>query len=122
MNDFNYYLKKYGEYAEVTEIKYPIIKAVGLPSAKIKEIVIVESGEMGQIFDLGKDSVRILLFSPLAIKVGTKISRTDSQLKIPARQDYFGHILDPFCNPLTGQLSNKKTDSFLSVDIDPLNI
>ena len=46
MNDYNYYLKKYGEYAEVSEIKYPIVKAVGLPGAKIKEIVMFETGEI----------------------------------------------------------------------------
>lgn len=122
MQDYQYYLKKYGEYAQVTEVKYPIIKAVGLPGAKIKEIVMFETGEMGQIFDLGQDSVRILLFSALAVKVGTKISRTDNQLKIPTRDDFFGHILDPFCVPMTSGLDNKQIDSYQPVDIYPLNI
>ncbi len=54
MQDYNYYLKQFGEYGEVTEVKYPIIEAVGLPNAKIKEIVIFETGEMGQIHDLSE--------------------------------------------------------------------
>lgn len=122
MQDYNYYLKKIGEYAEVTEITYPIVKAVGLPGAKIKEIVIFESGEIGQIHDLNADCIRIILFSPNAVKVGTKVSRTDSQLKVPARDDYFGHVLDPFCNPLLVPLAKKKVDTFLQIDIAPLSI
>ncbi|HSW47686.1 MAG TPA: hypothetical protein VLG67_01265 [Candidatus Saccharimonadales bacterium] len=118
MQDFNYYFKKNGEYGDVTEIKYPIVKAIGLPGAKLKEIVMFESGEIGQIHDLSEDSVRILLFSPVAVKIGTRVSRTDSQLKIPARNDFFGKVLNPFCS--TG--SNSAEDASLPVDVSPLNI
>lgn len=122
MNDYNFYLKKYGEYAEVTEIKYPIVKAVGLPGAKIKEIVMFESGEMGQVHDLGNESVRIIIFSSNSVKVGTKISRTDNQLNIPARDDYFGHVLDPFGIPLLSPLEEKTIEKHLPVDVSPLSI
>lgn len=122
MQDYNYYLKKNGEYGEVTEITYPIVKAVGLPGAKIKEIVMFETGEMGQIHDLSSDSIRIILFAPIAVKVGTKVSRTDSQLKIPAHADLFGQILNPFGTPLISELSNTKVDQYLPVDVAPLSI
>lgn len=122
MQDYNYYLKQSGEYAQVTEVKYPIVKAVGLPGAKIKEIVIFETGEMGQIHDLSDDSVRILLFSPLGVRVGTRVSRTNSQLSIPARDDFFGHILDPFGTPLLTSLSDKEITEYIPVDTSPLGI
>lgn len=122
MNDYNSYLKQYGEYGEVTEIKYPIVKAVGLPGAKLKEIVIFETGEWGQVHDLNTDSVRIILFSQNAVKAGTKLSRTNSQLKIPARSDYFGHIINPFGSALDSSLPNTKTNTYLPVDISPASI
>lgn len=122
MNDYNYHLKKYKEYGEVTEISYPIVKVVGLPSGKIKEIVMFETGEMGQIHDLNSDSLRIILFSPSAVKVGTKVSRTDSQLMIPARADFFGQILNPFGASLISQFADTKVDQYLPVDIAPLSI
>ncbi len=122
MNDYNFYVKKYGEYAEVTEINYPIVKAAGLPGAKIKEIVIFESGEMGQVHDLSDETIRIILFSPLAVKVGTKVSRTDAQLNIPARDDFFGHVLDPFGIPLLEPLSEMNVENYIPVDVAPLGI
>ena len=121
MQDYNYYLKKNGEYAEVTEIKYPIVTAVGLPGAKIKEIVMFETGEIGQIHDLNSDSVRIILFAPVAVRVGSKVSRTDNQLKIPVSDAFFGQVLNPFCTPNVSILNNEDSTS-LPVDISPLSI
>lgn len=122
MDDYNHYLKQFGEYAEVTEIIYPIVKAVGLPGAKVNEIVLFETGEIGQIHDMSYDSIRILLFSPTAVKVGTKISRTDSQLKIPARNDLFGHILNPFGKSMISEMTDDESNQYLKVDTSPLSI
>lgn len=122
MNDYNYFLKQFSEYGEVTEINYPIVEVNGLPGAKIKEIVMFETGEMGQVHDLQDNSIRVILFSPLAVKVGTRVSRTDSQLQIPARDDYFGKILNPFCIPMTTPLKSKVIDKYLPIDVSPLNI
>ncbi len=122
MQDYKYYIKKFSEYGEVTEVKYPIVEAIGLPNVKIKEIVMFETGEMGQIHDLNNLTVRIILFSSNAVRVGTKVSRTDNQLQIPTRPDYFGQILDPFCVPLLAPLRNIKVDQYLPIDSPPLSI
>jgi F-type H+-transporting ATPase subunit alpha len=123
MQDYNHYLKQFGEYAEVTEITYPIVKATGLPGVKIKEIVMFETGEMGQVYDLSSDSIRIILFAPIAVKVGTKVSRTDSQLQIPVRKDLFGKVLNPFGTPVISRINEKTAaDQYLPVDISPLSI
>ncbi len=98
-----------------------MLKRWDYPEAKIKEIVVFETGEIGQIHDLNSDFIRIILFSPLAVKVGAKISRTNSQLKIPVKDDFFGQILNPFCTSGTNTLSSDD-NSFLPIDISPLSI
>jgi F-type H+/Na+-transporting ATPase subunit alpha len=122
MNDYNYYINQFKEFGEVTQIKYPIVEAVGLPSARIREIVVFDTGEIGQIYDLSDSSVRIILFSPLAVRPGSRVTRTNTQLQIPARNDYFGYVLNPFCTPLLKPLKDAKTDGYLTVDIAPKSI
>ncbi len=122
MNDYNYYLKIHGEYGEVTQVKYPIVEAIGLPNVKIKEIVVFETGEIGQIHDLTADSVRIILFSPDAVKVGTRLGRTDTQLQIPMSDNLFGTIINPFGAPLLSPLKNRAVKKYLSIDASPLSI
>lgn len=122
MQDYNYYLKQHGEYGEVTQVKYPIVEAAGLPGAKVKEIVVFETGELGQIHDLTLESVRIILFSPFAVKVGTRISRTNNQLQIPAGKEILGSTINPFGTQLLSPLNSKKIDQYFSVDIAPLTI
>ncbi len=122
MQDYQYYLKTHGEYGEVTQVKYPIVEAVGLPNVKIKEIVVFETGEIGQIHDLTADSVRIILFSPDAVKVGTRVGRTDTQLQIPMSDNLFGTIINPFGAVLLTPLKSKTVKKYLSIDAAPLSI
>jgi F-type H+/Na+-transporting ATPase subunit alpha len=123
MQDFNAYLSKFGEYGEVTQVKYPIVESIGLPGVKIREIVLFESGEVGQIYDLSEHSVRIILFSPVSVRPGTRVVRTNSQLEVPARDDYFGYVLNPFCTPLLKQLNTStQVSTYLPVDTAPLTI
>lgn len=122
MQDYQYYLKKFGEYGEVTQVKYPIVEAAGLPGAKVKEIVVFETGEIGQIHDLNTESVRIILFSPFAVKVGTRLARTNDQLQVPAGNGLLGSIINPFGAPLLSPLDNRKIDHYFPVDTSPQSI
>ncbi|HVF69457.1 MAG TPA: hypothetical protein VNA13_02725 [Xanthomonadales bacterium] len=122
MNDYNYYLKQYGEYGEVTQVKYPIVEVTGLPSVKIKEIIVFETGETGQIHDLNEESVRVILFAPNAVKVGTKVARTNNQLTIPANDDFFGHVINPFATPLLTAMGSDTTTNQLPIDTPPQSI
>lgn len=122
MKDYNYYFKKSGEYGEVTEIKYPIANAVGLPNAKIREVVVFETGELGQIIGLNTNSVRIIIFSPNAVRVGTRLSRTDEQLAIPAGVHLLGQVIDPFGKPLSGKGVIPQAASTRRIDSPPQSI
>ncbi len=123
MMDYSYFFKKYKEYGEVTEIKYPIISAIGLPSAKIDELVFFESGEKGQIISLHENIVRIMLFSRSGIRVGTRLSRTDNQLSISIGKSLLGKIVNPFATPLSPTDSSVlKAESERSIDTAPSGI
>lgn len=122
MKDYNYYLKQSGEYGEVTQVKYPIVEAAGLPNAKIKEIVMFETGEIGQVHDLTEDSARIILFSPDAVRVGTRLSRSGGQLQIPLRDNFLGNIINPLCESPFSMPGGRGKDEYLPVDISPLTI
>jgi F-type H+/Na+-transporting ATPase subunit alpha len=122
MYDYNSCLKQSGEYGEVTQIKYPIVDANGLPGAKLREVVVFETGELGQIYDLSDESARILIFSPQVVRVGTKVTRSGSQLQIPVRKDILGNIINPFGAPIVTPIKNEEILAYLPIDISPLSI
>src|ERR1035437_9331551 len=101
MNDFEKLLNKTGEIGYVTQVIDIIVYAEGLPGAKPNEIVVFESGEMGQILSLAPDVIEILTFSRNSVKVGAKLARTDSVLTMPVGEDLLGKVLDPFGNSLS---------------------
>src|SRR5256885_13707397 len=95
MQDYASNLQQHGEYGEVIKINFPIISATGLPGAKLNELVVFETGEIGQFFALHEESVDILLFSPSRVRVGTKVSRSDQQLMVPVGEELLGTMIDP---------------------------
>ena len=122
MDTYQNQINKHGEYGEVLQINYPIVKVNGLPNAKVKEVVIFETGELGQVYDLSTESLRIILFSPQAVKVGTKVTRTGSQIKFPVSENLFGSIINPFGVPIVAPITVNKTITYLPIDLAPLNI
>lgn len=122
MNEYTYYLDKYNEYGEVVEINYPIVSAIGLPSAKLNELVVFETGEKGQILGLHEDTVSIMLFSQTKVKIGTKVSRSNSHLTVPVGDALLGHILNPFGMPLSTSVTAPQVEETRSIDSSPAGI
>lgn len=122
MNDYQYYLGQFDEYGEVTQVHYPIVSIVGLPSAKLNEIVVFETGESGQVLSLHEDVVNILLFSPKGVKIGTKVARTDSSLMVPTADSLLGHVLNPFGTPLSSSTPMPKVKTYRNIDSSPSGI
>ncbi len=121
-NDYNYYLAQFGEYGQVTQVHYPIVSIVGLPSVKLNEIVVFETGERGQVISLHEDVVNILLFSPKGVRIDTKVSRTDSPLMVPTADSLLGHVLNPFGSPLSDSTPMPKVKTYRSIDTAPSGI
>lgn len=122
METFKKLLDKSGEIGFVTEVIESIVYAEGLPGAKPDEIVVFETGEKGQVLSLNEGSIEILTFSPKQIKVGTKLTRTDSVLQFPAGEDMLGKVVDPFGNLLSEDGRAKPKTGTYPVDKEPEGI
>src|SRR6266581_3591872 len=122
MQDYNFYLDKFGEYGEVTQISYPIVSIVGLPSAHLNELVVFETGETGQIIALHHETASVLLFSESRLRNGTKLSRTDSHIQVATGKELLGHIIDPFGQPLSKSVTKPEAEETRPIDKAPQGI
>ena len=95
MKSFNQYLEQSGEIGFVEEVVHSLVHVSGLPGALPHEIIVFETGEMGEVFSLSKDIVKVLLFSRSTLKVGSRATRTLKPLEIETHQELLGHIISP---------------------------
>jgi len=122
MHTYSYYLDKYGEYGEVTQITYPIVSIVGLPGGKLNEIVVFETGDRGQIISLHEEYANVLLFSQTKIQTGVKVSRTDGHITTPAGKQLLGSMINPFGQPLSKHVTQVETEEMRPIDTPPQGI
>ena len=95
MRDFNYYLETIGEIGFIEEIRHSVVYASGLPNAHQGELIIFESGGVGEVFSIGKKFLEILTLTVDEIKVGGRLARTDELLQIPVGESFLGRAVDP---------------------------
>lgn len=100
MNHYKNYLDKTKEYGVVEQIEYPIAYVSGLPNAYPAELVVFETGQMGQVMNLSKDLVEILLFSHHLVRIGSKAARSNEAVAVPVGKKLLGQIIDPLGLPL----------------------
>lgn len=100
MDEFNELLQKTGEYGVVYQISHPIVFIDGLPTGRLREIILFESGQKGEIFTINRGKVEARIFSKDPVKVGTKVTRTGQLLSIPVGKELLGHIINPLGEPL----------------------
>lgn len=122
MKNYQYFLKRIGEYGNVREINYPIATVAGLPHAKPQEIVVFENGQMGEVFTLDKDSIEVLLFSKDPVKIGEQITRTDSFVSIPVGKNLLGKIINPLGLSFFDESEIKGLKESFDLDRDILGI
>ncbi|OGM19313.1 hypothetical protein A2955_05055 [Candidatus Woesebacteria bacterium RIFCSPLOWO2_01_FULL_37_19] len=121
MKDFNYYLETIGEIGFVEEVVYAIAYVSGLPNAHPDEVVIFETGEIGEVISLSQDNVEILLLSRNPTRVGTKVVRTGELFQIPISDEMLGRLIDPLGNPIDGAKQFKNV-SKAPIDMQPHGI
>lgn len=122
MDQYTYYREKYGEYGEVLQVNHPIVSVVGLPSARLGEIVIFDTGDSGQIVSLHDDSANVLLFSQTKLKTKAKLSRTGRYIQTPVGKELLGHVINPFGQPLSQSATIEKSETMRSIDVPPEGI
>jgi F-type H+-transporting ATPase subunit alpha len=119
IEDFSYYLKEVGEIGYIEEARHSIVYVSGLPEAKPNEVVLFETGEMGQVMSLSPDQTEILLLSESKVKVGTKVARTDKLLEISVGNHLLGNILDPLGRPKEAVRFKGQPLQLRPIDITP---
>ncbi len=119
--DFKKYLDKTGEYGVAELVNHPLVKVNGLPLVKPSEMVVFESGKMGEVFTLNEEQVEVLVFSNDPIRPGSRLTRTDKFLSVPVGMEMLGSTIDPLGNFLNDD-SPKKIKEERFIDSTPLGI
>lgn len=92
--DFNYYLDQSKEIGTVQHVIGALVLAIGLPSVKFGEVVVFETNQIGYVWGFSNEYVEILNLSNVAIKLGTKITRTGKLLKINCGEFLLGRTVN----------------------------
>ena len=114
---FNRLLTKTKEYGVVQQVNHPIVFIQGLPTAKINEVIIFESGQKGQVFTINRGKIEARIFSYEPVKVGTRVTKTDQLLSVPVWKELLGQIINPLGEPFdeTAQFVTPKEFRYLDV-------
>lgn len=115
MKNFQFYLDKTGEIGFVEQSLHTLAYVSGLPRAKPKEVILFETGEIGQVLSLTTDYVEVLLLSKTKVHVGTRVARTGEQLIIEVSDTMLAKTIDsmgiPISNSSRPQRVSTKTQS-----------
>ncbi len=103
MLEYGKYLEEIGEFGVAIEVRHPIVAVSGLPHAKPHEVVVFETGQIGEVFLIDKNALQILVFSAEPVKSGTQVVRTDTYLSVPVGEELLGTIIDPLGYPISNQ-------------------
>lgn len=122
MDQFQDNINKFGEYGEVVQVNFPIASVIGLPSARLHEIVVFESGDHGQIIALHEDVANVLLFTQNKPKTKTKVGRTNSKIAVPVGKELLGKIINPFGHPISASHPVPQAETARYIDIPPQGI
>jgi F-type H+-transporting ATPase subunit alpha len=114
---FNRLLTKTKEYGVVQQVNHPIVFIQGLPTVKVNEVIIFESGQKGQVFTINRGKIEARIFSYEPVKVGTRVTRTGQFLSVPVGKELLGQIINPLGEPFdeTAQFATPKEFRYLDV-------
>lgn len=121
-HDFKSYLEATGEIGFVKRTVSSLVYSDGLPGVKLEELVIFESGGMGQVTALRPSGVEIFSFANAPVAVGTKVARTDKVLEIQVGDDLLGKIINPLGDSFDPIETLPELKEMRPIDISPLGI
>lgn len=95
MRDFNFYFKEIGEVGYVKSIISSIFYVEGIPSAKVNELVISESGAVGIVRAILPELAEVMIFEgQSSIIHNMRVVRTNEVFWVTVRDNYFGRIIN----------------------------
>lgn len=121
-NNFDELLEKTKEIGFVGLTAYPLIYIKGLPSVKMSEIVLFESGERGLVISLSEEYAEVVLFSKESVPIGTRVVRTLKPYSFPITDEYFGKIINPLGKPYEKGLEVGNIKEYRYIDALPTKI
>lgn len=122
MHDFNTLIEEYKEIGFVTQIRHSVIHVEGLPNLKMSEIVVFETGDLGQVMTLAPSHSEILLLTGNQIKIGLKVARANSLLEIPLGIDFLGKTINPLGFTMSGAPAIRNASEKRVIDHAPSGI
>jgi len=108
VKDFQYYLDSIAEIGFVEKAFGAIVYVTGLPTVKIDEIVLFETGSIGVVQSLTSDLIEVLIFTKESITHGSRVARTNETFSVPVGMELLGKTIDSFGNPLSKMNPFKK--------------
>src|SRR5581483_5765076 len=119
MKDFLTYLKETEEVGYISQVINFLIEIEGLPSARLNELVVFETGEIGRITTIAHKSVEVITFSKTSVKVGTRVTRTNEFLMVGVGDGLLGKTVDPLGASLDPQNPIGKLSELRPIDVTP---
>jgi F-type H+-transporting ATPase subunit alpha len=92
------------ETGRVKSIGRGVARIEGLPHVQSEEMVIIEGGVPGMVFNLDRDEVGVILFSESdEMHAGSIVKRTGRVMDVPVGDALLGRVLDATAAPLDGR-------------------
>ena len=120
MKSFKNYLDETHEEGVVSEVIHSIAYVSGLPGASLSEMVLFESGEVGQIMALRPEHIEVLLLTRTSLEVGSRVARTGFPLQLRLSQNLLGQVIDSMGEVIEGKPIEEQ--DMRPVDVTPLGI
>ena len=120
MLSFKDCLTKTAEMGFVEELMLSVARVSGLPGAHLREQVLFESGQRGEIISLHANMAEIMVFSREPLRVGTRVARVGHPFSILAGEKLLGRIIDSLGEPLEGEKDWSEEDMrWMPIDVRP---
>lgn len=122
MKTFDDYLNQTQEIGVVEQIFPSLVYVSGLPRAKPKELVVFETGDVGQVISLTQGHVEVVLFANSNMGVGVRVARTEQEFQIPLSQGILGSVINPIGQAVLGSHVPAGDTELRVVDVEPLKM
>ena len=110
MKTFDEYLKEVGEVGYIKSVVHSVVYVSGLPSLKLREMVVAAGGQRGVVQSLSPDMAEILMLDTHDLANDLAVARTNETFKIGVSESILGRIVNPFGLPIddTGPIVGEK--------------
>mgnify|MGYP001579531491 CR=1 FL=1 len=122
MKSFTDYLNEHREIGFVSRVNGVIAYVAGLPSVRVRELVIFEDNSVGEVLSFDGDGIEVMVFSKTQLKAKMRVSRTDRSLTVSVGESLLGATIDPFGVPLNNDQYLRESSAQIPLKNEPWGI